>query len=99
MQSGTRQKNYIETATSRRSPVGRLALVSSENEPHVLHAVSGHLYDATRNTPDGVELMTLDDRRPEPMEVQLAAELRRVAAKYTALAERIENNTAPAAAD
>jgi len=49
----------------------------------------GHLYGAGLSDPDAEEI-TLDDRRPEPLRDQLAAELRRISQLYAELADRID---------
>ena len=55
----------------------------------------GHLYSGWVRSDDEVDSITLDDRRSESLEVQLAAELRRIARYYLDLAERVEGDIAP----
>jgi hypothetical protein len=50
----------------------------------------GHLYLGRLNTKHEEEFLDLDDRRAEPLEIQLVAELRRIGEMYTTLAKYVE---------
>ena len=50
----------------------------------------GHLYGGSRTCENDTDFVTLDDRRRETLEVQLLAEVRRLADAYSSLADRIE---------
>jgi hypothetical protein len=52
----------------------------------------GHLYEAYDNWEKMDTAMILDDRQPQPLDVQLVAELRRVAQAYNELAEKVEKH-------
>jgi hypothetical protein len=55
-------------------------------------AAKGHLYMGFDDAEDTEAGITLDDRRPEPLDVQLAAELRRVEKWYRKLAKKVEKH-------
>jgi hypothetical protein len=50
----------------------------------------GHVYMGHPPVEVREDFLDLDDRKPEPLHAQLAAELRRAAAWYAGLAERVE---------
>ena len=51
----------------------------------------GHLYTATQRVVDDDNVLFLDDRGPDSLEVQLVKELRRVGEFYAGLAEMVES--------
>lgn len=53
-------------------------------------ASSGHIYRVMSTAEYGVDAITLDDRKPESLEAQLAEELRRVSRGYRRLAKLVE---------
>ena len=55
----------------------------------------GHLYEGWLGIELGEDVVCLDDRQPESLRVQLAAELRRVANYYWELANKVEVSDLP----
>ena len=53
-------------------------------------ASAGHLYSGHLSSDSEADTVHLDDRRPEPLERQLANELRRIARHYQDLADQVD---------
>jgi hypothetical protein len=55
----------------------------------------GHLYQGRVGAECYDDIVCLDDRKPESLRVQLAAELRAIAAYYVTLADKVEGSQLP----
>jgi len=56
----------------------------------------GHLFTGFYFGEDEADFVTLDDRQPEPLEEQLATELRRISRLFADLAEEVQAKAAVA---